>query len=76
MHVSPSSKRKHKPAKDKKFRQLFVSARELGKLSPDAQKAIESMRAVRSNAGMEDVDPDKEALFNEVYDTQHIFQIF
>jgi hypothetical protein len=23
-----------------------------------------------------DVDPDKEALFNEVYDTQHIFEIF
>jgi CRISPR system Cascade subunit CasC len=46
-------KARHKPAKDEKFRKLFVSARELGKLSPNAQKAIESMRAVRSNAGID-----------------------
>jgi CRISPR system Cascade subunit CasC len=43
-----------KPGKDKKFRKLFLSdARELGKLSTDAQKAVKSMRAVYSNAGLD-----------------------
>jgi CRISPR system Cascade subunit CasC len=32
---------------------LFDSARELGKASPKAQKAVESMRAVASNAGLD-----------------------
>jgi CRISPR system Cascade subunit CasC len=35
------------------LRKLIDSARELGKVSPEAQKAIESMRAVASNAGLD-----------------------
>jgi CRISPR system Cascade subunit CasC len=35
------------------LRKLFDSARELGKASPEAQKAVESMRAVVSNAGLD-----------------------
>jgi CRISPR system Cascade subunit CasC len=46
------AKANQKP-EEKAFRKLFINARELGKLSPDAQKAVESMRAVISNAGID-----------------------
>jgi CRISPR system Cascade subunit CasC len=35
------------------LRKLFDSARELGRASPEAQKAVQSMRAVVSNAGLD-----------------------
>jgi CRISPR system Cascade subunit CasC len=41
---------KHTPAQ---LYKLVDSARELGKASPEAQKAVESMRAVASNAGLD-----------------------
>jgi CRISPR system Cascade subunit CasC len=37
----------------KQLYELVDSARELGRASPDAQKAVESMRAVVSNAGLD-----------------------
>jgi CRISPR system Cascade subunit CasC len=40
-------------AKPEALRKLVESARELGKASPQAQKAIESMRAVASNVGLD-----------------------
>jgi CRISPR system Cascade subunit CasC len=46
------AKAKQKPDQ-KDFRKLFVNARGLGKLSPAAQKAVESMRATISNAGID-----------------------
>src|SRR5262249_4888515 len=47
------AKAKVKPEKGKEFRKLFASPRALGKLSLDAQKAIDSMRAVESNTGLD-----------------------
>src|SRR5262249_25357567 len=44
------AKAKQKP---EGLRKLIDSARELGKASPEAQKAVESMRAVISNAGFD-----------------------
>jgi len=38
--------------KPENLRKLFESARELGKASEKAQKAVESMRALHSNAGL------------------------
>jgi CRISPR system Cascade subunit CasC len=43
---------KQKPD-ERQFRKLFSNPRELGKLSPAAQEAVESMRATISNAGLD-----------------------
>src|SRR5262249_28786096 len=43
-------KAKHKPAD---FRKLIDSPRELGKADPKAREAIKSMRAMRSNSGID-----------------------
>jgi CRISPR system Cascade subunit CasC len=48
------AKAKVKPEKGEEFRNLFASnTRKLGKLSLDAQDVIKSMRAVKSNAGID-----------------------